>query len=119
MPTSSAATSPRSRRGIAFKTLRCLCEPPALPRGCRKQFRDSCKQSIMAVGDYQIDVGCSSRPQVLQEASPSILAFLRTGAPRQNLFVSCQVHSQGRQNDGGIGLVPMTNAEMHAIQVQN
>ena len=51
--------------------------------------------------------------------NPSILAFLGTGAPRQHLFVSGQINSQGRQDHGGISLVAMTNAEMNAVQVQD
>ncbi len=36
-----------------------------------------------------------------------------------NLPVAFQIHCQGGQNNGGIGLVSMTNGEVDAIQVQN
>ena len=39
--------------------------------------------------------------------------------PRQHLFVAFQIHCQSRQNDGGIGLVSMANAEVDAIQLQD
>ena len=50
-----------------------------LARGGPKQFRDGSEPSIVSVGDDEIDLGCSSCPQILQEAEPSLLAFLRTG----------------------------------------
>jgi hypothetical protein len=73
----------------------------------------------MAIGDDQIDVGGSSSTQVLQQASPSILVLFGAGSQGEHLFVAFQIDTSCRQNDGGIGLVPMTNAEMHAIQVED
>ena len=46
--------------GDRIEHITLFMQQTALPRGCRKKFRDGCKQSIMAVGDDQIDVGCSS-----------------------------------------------------------
>jgi hypothetical protein len=48
----------------------------ALTRRGRKQFFHRGQQSVMAIGDNEIDLGCSSSAQVLQEASPSIFVFL-------------------------------------------
>ena len=39
--------------------------------------------------------------------------------PRQHLFVSVQIDSQGGQDDGGISLVAMANAKVDAVQVQD
>jgi hypothetical protein len=58
----------------------------------RKPVRDGAEQPIMPVGDDQIDLGYSSCPQVLQQADPSVFALLGARAPRQNLFVACQIH---------------------------
>jgi hypothetical protein len=52
----------------------------ALTRGSRKQLRDRREQPIMPIGHDQIDVGGSARTQVLQEAEPSLFAFLGAGA---------------------------------------
>jgi hypothetical protein len=79
MPTSSAWTAPRSRRGIALRTLRCLCDLPALTRGSRKQFLHGCEQSVMTVAHDQINLGGSPCAQVLQEADPAIFVLLCTG----------------------------------------
>src|SRR5438067_5612014 len=65
----------------------------------------------------RIDLGRSSRSQVLQHADPAIFAFHCASAVSQRLFVAFQIHRQGGQNDGRIGLVSMTNAEVDAIQV--
>src|SRR5260370_3144090 len=46
--------------GKAFKTLRCLFEPPALAGCGRKQLRDRGQQSVMALGDDQLNAGWSS-----------------------------------------------------------
>jgi len=46
----------------------------------------------MPVSDNQINVGGSSSPQILQEASPSIFILLGAGAPRQDLFVAFQIY---------------------------
>ena len=73
----------------------------------------------MPIRHDQIDLGGSSPAQIVQQADPSVLAFLGAGPQCQHLFVSCQIHPYCCQNDGGIGLVAMTNAEMHAIQVQD
>ena len=42
----------------------------------------------------------------------AIFALLCAGAVSQHLFVAFQIHCQGSQNDGGIVLVSMTNAEV-------
>jgi hypothetical protein len=52
-------------------------------------------------------------------ASPSLFAFLGAGAHCQHFFVSCQSDAKCRYNDGGIGLISMTNAEVYPIKVQN
>lgn len=73
----------------------------------------------MSVGDNQINLGRASPSQVLQQAGPSIFAFLSTSPQSQDLFVSAQIDPYCRQDDSGISLVPVTNAEMHPIQVQD
>ncbi len=67
----------------------------ALTRGGCKQLRDRGPQSIMPIGHDQVDLGDPSCAQILQEAEPSLFAFLRARAPRQHLFVACQIHRQG------------------------
>src|SRR2546425_11681117 len=99
MPSSSACTSPRSRLGMAPSTLRRLCDSPALTRSSRKECRDRSQQSIMTVSDNEINLDGASPSQVLQQANPSILAFLGTGSQSQHLFVSGQINSQGRQDN--------------------
>src|SRR5579864_5908492 len=64
-------------------------------------------------------LNCAAYSHVLQQANPSILAFLGTGSQSQHLFVSGQINTQSRQDNGGISLVAMTNAEMSAVQVQD
>jgi hypothetical protein len=55
----------------------------------------------------------------MQEAEPSLLAFLRTGSQCQHLFGAFQIHCQGRQNDSGIGFLAVMNTKMHAIEVEH
>ncbi len=47
----------RSRLGIALRTLRCLCEPPALTSRGRKQLPDGCQHAIMPIGHDEVDLG--------------------------------------------------------------
>ncbi len=91
----------------------------ALTRRGRKQLPNSSQHAVMPVGHDEVDLGRSSRSQVLQHADPAIFALLCAGAVSQHLFVAFQIYCQGGQNDGGIGLVTMTNTEVDAIQVQN
>jgi hypothetical protein len=105
--------------GDRLEDIALLVHQTALTRGGRKPLRDRRQQSIMAIRHDQINLGYSSPAQILQEAVPSILAFLGANLQSQNLFVSFQIHAQGGQDDRGIGLVAVTNAEMHAIQVQD
>jgi hypothetical protein len=45
--------------------------------GCsRKEFFHRGQQSVMAIGDNQIDVGGSSSAQGLQQASPSLFVLI-------------------------------------------
>jgi hypothetical protein len=76
---------------MAFKTLRCLCDLPALTRRGRKQLRYRDQQPVMAVGDDQIDVGGSSSAQVLQQARLSILVLFSASSQGEHLFVACQI----------------------------
>ena len=78
--TSSACTSLRSRLGMALMTLRCLCDLPTLTRRGRKQLPDSCQHAVMPVSHDQVDLGRSSRSQILQYADPAICALLCAGA---------------------------------------
>ena len=73
----------------------------------------------MPIGHNEVDLGGSSCTQVLQQAEPALFVFLGTGTEGHHLFVALQIHCQGCQNDGSIGLVSMTNAEMHPIQVEH
>ncbi len=110
-----AALSPRDR----IEHVALLMHETALARGGRKQFRDSPQQAVMPIGHDQIDLRCPSCSQVVQEAEPSLFALLGTGPQSQHFFVSREIDAQCGQDDGGIALVPMTNAEMHAIEVQD
>ncbi len=91
----------------------------ALTRRGRKQFRQGSQQAVMPIGHDQIDLRRPSCAHILQEAQPSLLAFLGTRSQCENLFVAFQIHAQGGQNDRGIGFFPMPNAEMHAIEVEH
>jgi hypothetical protein len=66
--------------GDSIEDVALLMHQTALTRGGRKQLRDGGQQSIMPVGDDQIDVGGSSSAQVLEQASPSILVLLGAGS---------------------------------------
>jgi hypothetical protein len=90
-----------------------------LTRGRRKQLPDSCQHTVMPIGHDEVNLSRSSCAQILKEADPTLFALLYAGAPRQHLFVAFQIYSQGCQNDRGIGLVPVANTEMHAVQVQD
>jgi hypothetical protein len=108
------------RHALVWEWQRAHCVvygPGSEGSGGRKEFRDRSKQAIMTIGHNQIDLGCPSHAHILQEAQPSLLAFLRTGSQCQHLFVTCQIHAQGREDDRRIGLVPVTNTEMHPIEV--
>lgn len=73
----------------------------------------------MSVSHDEVDLGRPSRSQVLQQADLALFALLCAGAVSQHLFVALQVHCQGGQNDGRIGLVSMPHTEVDATQVQN
>src|SRR6266700_2436997 len=94
-----------SRDGIEHIAL--LMHQAALARCGRKQLRDSLQQAVMPIRHDQVNLGRSSCAEVLQETEPSLFAFLRTGSQCQHLFVAFLIHTQGRQNHGGIGLIPM------------
>ena len=84
----------------------------ALARSGREQFDERRQQAIVSVGDDEVNLAGPAGAQIVQETEPSLLAFLRTGVQCQHLFVSFQIHTQSGQNDGGIGLLAVTNAEM-------
>ena len=73
----------------------------------------------MSGSSDQVNLSSPSCTQIVQEAEPPLFALLGACSQSQHLFVALQIRAQGRQDDGGIGLVPMTNAEMDAIQVQD
>jgi hypothetical protein len=79
--------------GDSIEDIALLMHQTALTRCGRKQFLHGGEHSIMTVGHDEVDVGRSSCSQVLEHTDPSLLAFLRTGSERQDLFVSCQIHS--------------------------
>jgi hypothetical protein len=79
--------------GDRIEDIALLMDQTALTGRGRKQLRDRCQHSIMTVGQDEVDLGRSSCSQVLEHTDPSLLAFLRTGSERQDLFVSCQIHS--------------------------
>jgi hypothetical protein len=66
----------------------------------------------MAVSHDEIHLSGSSRTQVLQHTQPTLFVLLGTGAQRQHLLVSLQVHAQGVEDHGRISLVSMTHTEM-------
>ncbi len=65
----------------------------SLARRRRKEFFHRSNQALMTIGDDDIYLGCSSPSQILQEAYPSILTFLRTRTQSQNLFIAAQINS--------------------------
>src|SRR6266849_8658072 len=73
----------------------------------------------MPIRHDEIDLDRSACPEVFQNTYPALFALLGTGAPRQHLLVSLQVHAQGDEDHGRISLVSMTHTEMDAIQVEN
>src|SRR5215467_10288518 len=105
--------------GDRIQDVALFMQQAALTRGRCKQFRDGCQQSVVTVSDDEINLGRSPCSQVLQEARPSIFVLLGAGAQSEYFLVSCQINAQGRQDDRGIGLLPMTNAEMHPVQIDN
>jgi len=44
----------------ALRPLRCLCEPPTLARGGRKQVRDSSQQTLVSVSHDEVELSCST-----------------------------------------------------------
>ncbi len=96
-----------------------LMDETPLARDSREQFPECRKPPIVPVGDDEVDLGGPSGAQIVQEIEPSLLAFLRTGMQCQHFFGAFQIHTQGGQNDGGIGLLAVTNAEMDTIQVEH
>jgi len=73
--------------GLDLATLSCrdgmqhvaaFLDQTRLSRGIRKQFRGSREQPIMPIRYDQINLSRAPRSQVLQQADPSILAFLGT-----------------------------------------
>ena len=56
--------------GDSGKHIALFMHQTALTRGGRKQLCDSCEQSVMAVGDDQIDVGGSSSAQIVRASKP-------------------------------------------------
>ena len=83
----SALTSGNGIQHIAL-----LVHQTALTRRSRKQLPDRGQQSVMPIGHDQIDVAGSSCAQVLQQASPSLLVLLSTGAQGSHLFVAFLIH---------------------------
>jgi hypothetical protein len=65
--------------GDSGKHIALFMHQAPLARGGRKQFRDGSEQAIVSVGDDEVDLGSPSCAQIMQEAEPSLLAFLRTG----------------------------------------
>lgn len=106
-----------SRNGIQHVAL--LMNQTALARRGRIHLGDRGKQPLMPIRDKQIDLGCPSCSQVVQQAEPSLFALFGTCSQGQHFFVARFINAQRRQNDRGIGLFPMANAEMHAIEVHD
>src|SRR2546422_11525016 len=83
MPASSVATSFCSRWAMAFISTRLFVHQTALAQGRRKQRSDCCQQSIMPIGDYQIDFFHPTGAQILEQATPPIFVFLCAGSQCQ------------------------------------
>ena len=105
--------------GDSGKHIALFMHQTALTRRRRKQLRDGREQPVMPIGHDQIDLSGPSSAQIEQDAEPSLFAFLGARPQGQYLLVACQIHGQGRQNDRGVGFLPMTDAKMHPIQVQD
>jgi hypothetical protein len=57
-----------------------LMQQTTLTRRGRKQLPDSCQHAVMPVGHDEVDLGRSSRSQVLQHADPAVFALLCAGS---------------------------------------
>jgi hypothetical protein len=73
-----------------------LMDHTPLTGGGRKERSHSGEQALMPIRHEQIDLGGLTLPQIVQQATPSIFVFFRTGTQRQDLFVSLQIDTQGR-----------------------
>jgi len=60
-----------------------------------KQRGEGCQQSLMPIGDDQVDLGRPAIAQVLSEATPAIFVFFGTGPQCEHLLVAFQVHTKG------------------------
>lgn len=105
--------------GDGSKHIALFMHQAALARRRCKQFPDRDKQSIVAIGDDEVNLCGPSCAQIVQETEPSLFALLGTHMQCQHLFVALQIHPEGRQNDRGVGFFPMANAKMHSIEVEH
>src|SRR5258708_18667133 len=66
--------------GDRIEDIALLMHQTALMRRGRKQLPDRCQHAVMPVGHDEVDLGRSSRSQVLQNADPAIFALLCAGS---------------------------------------
>jgi len=87
-------TSCCSRLGIALISTRLLMDQAALTQRRRKELSHGCEQSLMSIGDQEIDLTYSTRPQVLQQGTPAIFTFLCARPKSQHFSASFKIHAQ-------------------------
>jgi hypothetical protein len=68
----------------------------ALAQGRWEQSGDGGPQSIMSIGDKQINLAYPPIAQVLEEATPAIFVFLSAGAEGQDCSTPLQIHAERR-----------------------
>ena len=105
--------------GNRIQDVALLVDQAALAQRGRKQGRDRRQESIMSIGDQQIDLSHSTRAQVLQQATPAVFVFFRTGAQGQHFSAALQIHAERGENHGRIRLAPMPHREVDPIQVDD
>ena len=96
IPANSALTSLRSRWGMALPHIALFMHHTALSGSRGKESGNGSEESRVSIGDNQVHLCRPTGAQVLQEATPAVFIFLRTGPQGQHVLVPVQIHAKCR-----------------------
>ena len=68
-----------------------LMDHTALTWGGRKEGSQSGQEALMPIRHEQINLGRPTLLQIVQQATPAIFVFFRTGTQCQDFFVALQI----------------------------